>query len=152
MAHAVSFPTRATSEHRGLSFWMKRNLEELAGLRSNPSPDAVHDVRVALRRCRSVASAIEEIDPHPDWQEMRDCARKLFRTLGELRDAQVMIEWVKELHPEDRALKTSLLTGLVKAEESSREQAIQNAGGFDVKRWKELPRTLGARIRRVPAD
>jgi len=152
MAHAVSFPTRATSEHRGLSFWMKRTLEELAGLRSNPSPDAVHDVRVAVRRCRSVASAIEEIDPHPDWQEMRDCARKLFRTLGELRDAQVMIEWVKELHPEDRALKTSLLTGLVKAEESSREQAIQNAGRFDVKRWKELSRTLGARIRRVPAD
>jgi CHAD domain-containing protein len=152
MAHAVSFPTRATSEHRGLAFWMKRSLEELALLRSNPSPDVVHDVRVALRRCRSVASAIEEIDPHPDWQEMRDCARKLFRSLGELRDAQVMIEWLKELHPEDDPLKTSLLAALAKAEESSLEQATENAGRFDAKRWKELSRTLGARIRRVPAD
>src|SRR5579859_2210774 len=109
MAHALPFPSRAPFEHRGLAFWMKRTLEELAVLRSNASPDAVHDVRVALRRCRSVAAAIEEIDPHSDWQEMRDCARKLFRSLGELRDAQVMMEWLKELHPEDDPLKTSLL-------------------------------------------
>jgi CHAD domain-containing protein len=152
MAHALPFPSRAPFEHRGLSFWMKRTLEELAVLRANPSPDAVHDVRVALRRCRSVASAIEEIDPHPDWQEMRDCARKLFRSLGELRDAQVMMEWLKELHPEDDPLKTTLLAALGRIEETAREQALQNAGRFDVKRWKELSRTLGARIRRVPAD
>ncbi len=78
MAHAVSFPSRTPSEHRDLAFWMKRTLEELAELRSNPTADTVHDIRVALRRCRSVAAAIQEIDPHPDWQEMRDCARKLF--------------------------------------------------------------------------
>src|ERR1700747_2240006 len=66
MAFAVSIPSRALSEHRDLAFWMKRALQELAGLRGDASPDAVHDLRVALRRCRSVAAALKEIDPHPD--------------------------------------------------------------------------------------
>jgi CHAD domain-containing protein len=131
---------------------MKRTLEELVELRSNPTADTVHDVRVALRRCRSVAAAIQEIDPHPDWQEMRDCARKLFRSLGDLRDAQVMVEWFKQLHPEDDPLKTSLLASLGKTEESSREEALQNANRFDTKHWRALSRELAARIRRIPAD
>lgn len=152
MAHAVPFPPRGASEHRGLAFWMKRALDELAEFRSNPSPDAVHDVRVALRRCRSVAAAIQEIDPNPDWQEMRHCARKLFRSLGELRDAQVMMEWLKELQPEGDPLKSSLLLALGKTEESTREAATLDADRFDTKRWKELQRVLGARIRLVPPD
>ena len=95
MAHAVSFPTRPPAEHHGLTFWMRRALEELSELRSNPSPHAVHELRVALRRCRSIAAAIEEIDPHAEWKEMRACARKLFRSLGDLRDTHVMTDWLK---------------------------------------------------------
>ncbi len=152
MAHAVSFPSRTPSEHRDLAFWMKRTLEELAELRSNPTADTVHDIRVALRRCRSVAAAIQEIDPHPDWQEMRDCARKLFRSLGELRDCQVMMEWLKQLHPEHDPLNSSLLASLGKTEESSRQEVLQNANRFDVKHWKALSHELGARMRRIPVD
>src|SRR5260370_27513272 len=152
MAHAVSFPSRAPSEHRGLAFWMKRTLDELAELRSKPTSDTVHDLRVALRRCRSVAAAFEEIDPHADWQEMRGCARKLFKSLGQLRDAQVMTEWLNQIHPEEDALKRQLLDSLGKSEESAREKALHQAARFDEKRWRELQRTLGARLRRVPAD
>ena len=50
MAHAFSFPTGAVSEHRGLTFWMNRTLEELSEFRSEPDAHAVHDLRVALRR------------------------------------------------------------------------------------------------------
>lgn len=131
---------------------MKRTLDELAELRSKPTSDAVHDLRVALRRCRSVAAAFEEIDPHADWQEMRGCARKLFKSLGQLRDAQVMTEWLNEIHPEEDALKRQLLDSLGKSEESAREKALHQAARFDVERWRELQRTLGARLRRVPAD
>src|SRR5260370_7195532 len=112
MAHAVSFPSRAPSEHRGLAFWMKRTLDELAELRSKPTSDTVHDLRVALRRCRSVAAAFEEIDPHADWQEMRGCARKLFKSLGQLRDSQVMTEGLNQIHPKENALKRQLLVSL----------------------------------------
>jgi len=83
MAHAVSVPSRAPPEHRDLAHWMKRSIEELAHLRSDLTNESVHDLRVALRRCRSIAATMKEIDPHPDWEEMRECARKLFRSLGE---------------------------------------------------------------------
>src|SRR5271157_4348410 len=78
------------SEHRGLSYWMERALKGLEKVRTSPEPDAVHDLRVALRRCRSVAAVMEEVDPEGSWQEMRKLGRKLFRQLGELRDVQVL--------------------------------------------------------------
>ena len=131
---------------------MKRSLEELSNLRSEVTNDNVHDLRVALRRCRSIAATMEEIDPHPDWEEMRECARKLFRSLGELRDAQVMTEWLNKLHPEEDALKRQMLESLAGAERSAREKARHRAERFDQKRWKKLSRSLRMRIRRVPAD
>src|SRR5215471_11007977 len=102
-------PAGAHVEHRDLSFWMDQVLNELESVRSSASMDAVHDLRVAIRRCRSVAAAIEEIDPDPAWPAMRKAARKLFRALGALRDAQVMNEWVKKLAPETDAVRAHLL-------------------------------------------
>jgi CHAD domain-containing protein len=152
MAHAVPFPSRAPAEHRDLTHWMKRSAEELTKLRSDLTLDSVHDLRVALRRCRSIAAAMQEIDPHPDWEEMRDCARKLFRSIGELRDAHVMTEWLNKLHPEDGAPKQQMLESLASAEKSAKEKAQHRAQRFDQKRWKKLSRSLRARIRRVPPD
>jgi CHAD domain-containing protein len=152
MAHAVSFPARVSAEHRGLAFWMKRTLEELANLRSEIGTENVHDLRVALRRCRSIATVLEEADPHPDWEEMRDCARKLFRSLGDLRDAHVMAEWLNKLHPEEDALKSRLLELLAAAEKTAQEKALHRAARFDQKRWKKLARSLNRRVRRVPPD
>ena len=152
MAHAVSFPSGAPAEHRDLAHWMKRSVEELANLRSELTSDNVHDLRVALRRCRSIGTAMEEIDPHPDWEEMRDCARKLFRALGELRDSHVMTDWLNKLHPEEGSFKRQILDSLANAEKSALENAQHRAGRFDQKRWKKLSRSLRARIRRVPLD
>src|SRR5437879_13776728 len=82
------------AEQRGLTYWMKRVLEELEEVRLAPEADAVHDLRVALRRCRSLAAVMEEVDPDPGWPEMREIGRKLGRQLGELRDRQELEEWV----------------------------------------------------------
>src|SRR5213076_384690 len=79
-------PSGSHPEHRGLSFWMDRVINELENVRSSPDPDAIHDLRVAIRRCRSVAAAMEEVDPDPAWPAMRKLQRKLFRGLGALRD------------------------------------------------------------------
>jgi len=131
---------------------MKRTLELLADLRSNPTADIVHDLRVAIRRCRSVAAAIEEIDPHPDWAEMRESARKLFRSMGALRDAQVMAEWLKELQPQDDPLKGRLLQSLAGNEQQALKKALHQATRFDETRWRELGPALNARLSRVPAE
>lgn len=135
-----------------MTFWMKRTLEEVAELRSNPTEDTVHDLRVALRRCRSVASTMAEIDPHPDWEEMRDGARELFRSLGKLRDTEVMEEWLKELHAEEDLRKRLALISLAATEETVRKKALHSAGRFDTKRWSELMHSLQSRMRLVPID
>src|SRR6266478_6334992 len=147
---AVYSKRGSRSEHRGLSFWMHRVLEELANVRSSPDSDAVHDLRVAIRRCRSLASVMEEVDPDPAWPEMRKVARKLFRGLGALRDAQVMIEWVKKLAPETDAVRAHLQASFESSEPKLRENALRLAGKFDQKTWKRLERTLRQRSRLVP--
>lgn len=91
MSTVTPLSAGAHAEHRDLSFWMDQVLKELDSVRSSPDMDAVHDLRVAIRRCRSVAAAMEEVDPDPAWPVMRKTARKLFRALGALRDAQVKI-------------------------------------------------------------
>jgi len=152
MAFAVAIPARALPEHRDLAFWMKRTLEELAELRADPTADSVHDLRVALRRCRSLGTAVSEIDPHADWEEMRGHARKLFRSMGELRDAQIMQEWLREIQPHDDAIKSALIALLQREQETAQVKALRLAGRFDEKRWSELARTLRARLRKIPAD
>lgn len=152
MAFAVSIPTRDLPEHRDLAFWMKRTLEELAELRSNPSVDCVHDFRVALRRCRSVAAAVAEIDPHPEWEEIKSCARKVFRSMGELRDAQIAEEWLNKILPEADSLKFLMLDSVRKTQEAALAKALRFAERFDGERWAELAKVLPARLRKIPAD
>ncbi len=57
----VKAPVRV--ERRALSETMDKVRAELDKVRSNPDPDNVHDLRVAIRRCRSVATVFEEVDP-----------------------------------------------------------------------------------------
>jgi exopolyphosphatase/guanosine-5'-triphosphate,3'-diphosphate pyrophosphatase len=59
--------------------------------------DAVHDLRVALRRCRSLADGLMAIDSDSSWKDMKKAGKKLFQALGELRDMQVMQEWIDKL-------------------------------------------------------
>lgn len=130
---------------------MDQVLKELDSVRSSPDMDAVHDLRVAIRRCRSVASAMEEIDPDPAWPTMRKTARKLFRALGALRDAQVMNEWVKKLGPENDPVRAHLQASFESKEPQLRDAALRAATKFDAKLWKRLARALRQRNRLAPA-
>ena len=128
---------------------MERVLKELDEVRSAPDVDAVHDLRVALRRCRSLAAVMEEVDPDPGWPEMRKIGRKLFRQLGELRDTQVLEEWVDKLGSENDAVRERLLAHLRKNESEEKEAALRAAGKFDAKAWRSHERVLGHRARVV---
>jgi len=151
MATVTTLSSGSRPEHRGLSFWMDRVIKEMENLRSSPDTDAVHDLRVAIRRCRSVAAVMEEVDPDPAWPAMRKVARKLFRGLGALRDAQVMDEWVKKLAPETDPVRMHLQTAFESNEPSLRENALRVVDKFDQKSWKRLERALRQRSRLVPA-
>jgi CHAD domain-containing protein len=139
-------------EYRGLVYWMERVLKELDAVYAAPDPDAVHDLRVAIRRCRSLAAVMEEVDPDPAWPAMRKLGRKLFRELGELRDIQVLEDWIKNLAGETDPIRVKLLASFAARENELREAALKVAGKFDQKAWKKLERVLGTRARRVPPD
>lgn len=91
----------------GLRYWMVRVLEECERVSADFSADPVHDLRVALRRCRSMADGLIAIDPDPDWKAMKKAGKKLFQRLGALRDVQVMMEWIEKLHRVERALPSA---------------------------------------------
>src|SRR5260370_16076151 len=116
MTTVPPFPPSPHREHRGLSFGMDGVIKELETVRSSPDTDAVHDLRVAIRRCRSVAAAMGEVDPDPAWTAMRKVARKLFRGLGALRDAQVINDWVRKLAPETDPVRAHLQTAFESSE------------------------------------
>jgi CHAD domain-containing protein len=147
-----STATGSRGEIRGLNYWMERVLKELEVVRSAPDPDAVHDLRVALRRCRSVAAVMQEVDPDPAWPEMRKLGKKLFRQLGELRDTQILEEWTKKLGTEADPIRERMLGVFEANEKEQQEAALRAVDKFDQKSWKKLARRLQRRSRLVPAD
>jgi CHAD domain-containing protein len=115
-------------------------------------PEAVHRLRVALRRCRSLAALMEEVDPHPDWAEMRGLSRKLFRRLGALRDTQVLEDWITKLTPADDAVRAALMKVLEDREVEPRASVRRAVRQFDRRAWKRLTLTLDRRARLVPPN
>jgi CHAD domain-containing protein len=98
---------KIASKTTGLRYWMLRALEECDHVSSGFSADPVHDLRVSLRRCRSMADGLIAIDPDPGWKAMRKAGKQLFQNLGSLRDIQVMMEWIDKIwidqDPTDKA-------------------------------------------------
>jgi len=142
----------SSPEHRDLAHWMQRVLKELDLLQSAPEKDVVHDLRVAIRRCRSIAAVMREIDPAPAWHEMRSLPKKLFRKLGELRDTQIMDEWVAGHGAENDKLRVALHAFFHESEPKLQQEALRLAAKFDDKRWQRLEGKLLKRVRLVPPE
>jgi CHAD domain-containing protein len=149
----ASHPQQTDGSRRfGLRFWMQRVLKECVRVEKDFPADAVHDLRVALRRCRSLARGMEEIDQDRAWQEMSRAGRKLFRRLGALRDLQVLADWTSKLRPKDDAAGQALLDTLAAREPELREEAAAALKRFDVKEWQHWSRLLAERVRRLAPD
>jgi CHAD domain-containing protein len=139
-------------ERRDLFESMDKVRAELDKVRSNPDPDNVHDLRVAIRRCRSVALLFEEVDPDAAWPETRKTTKKLFRALGAMRDAHVMEDWVKKLAPASDPVRVQMHSSFQTEEPELRSEVLRMAGKFDEKEWKGLQRRLRQRVRVLPVS
>ena len=124
-------PIESTKKKSGLAFWMHRVLEECDRASVAFEPDPVHDLRVALRRCTSMADGIAAIDPDPAWKEMKKAGKRLFRRLGELRDVHVMQEWVHQLDSPNDPVTAPLLQSVAIREIPLQQEAVQALGEFD---------------------
>lgn len=133
----------------GLAFWMERVLEECDRASVNFAPDPVHDLRVALRRCRSMADGLRAVDPDPALKQMKKAGKELFRRLGELRDVQVMEEWVHHFDSPGDAVTSKLLEFLALRETQWKQEAARALPEFDRKQWRKWSRTLPRRTARL---
>jgi CHAD domain-containing protein len=133
----------------GLALWMERVLEECDRASLDFSADPVHDLRVALRRCRSMADGLLVMDPNPAWKEMKKAGKRLFRQLGGLRDAQVMGEWVHRLGDPDDPVTNVLLQFLASREAHLKQQAALALQEFDRKQWRRWVTSLPRRAARM---
>jgi CHAD domain-containing protein len=88
---------KAPAKTAGLRYWMLRTLEECDHVSTEFAADPVHDLRVSLRRCRSMADGMMAMDPDPSWKAMKKAGKQLFQRLGALRDVQIMMEWIEKL-------------------------------------------------------
>ncbi len=110
----MTVPAKTT----GLRYWMLRVLHECEHVSTDFGADPVHDLRVALRRCRSMADGMMAMDPDPAWKAMKKAGKRLFQSLGELRDVQIMMEWLEKLQPRPVRVGAADSAGLPPAAES----------------------------------
>ncbi len=152
MALTISLPSNHPARGVGLELWMDRVVERADQVRNTWDADGVHDLRVALRRCRTIADALSEVNPGPGWRKLKRTSRDLFRALGELRDTQVKQARVKTLGPPGDPLRKQMLRLLSRREKKQRESAELALDGFDRKEWKKLTRKLTSKAKFFPAN
>ena len=134
---------------RGIGYWMERVVAEAEKTRADFAADPVHDLRVALRRCRSMAESFRAIDPDPAWNKMRKAGKAVFSALGELRDCQVLMEWIAKLSGKDDDAGGKLMAHCLSREEQLKSAAAEVLAAFDARQWLRWAQTLEARARRV---
>ncbi len=151
----VSLTPAIAKPKLGLRAWMERVLVECDRAAAGFDADPVHDLRVALRRCRSLADGLIALDPDSSWKDMKKAGRKLFRALGELRDMQVMQEWIEKLGDPNGVtslndpVASKLLAHVHAREAVCKQLAFKDLEQFDRKQWRQWSRSLPHRASRV---
>lgn len=164
MSTAASHPP-VPAVTTGLRYWMDQVLEQCDRAERNFDVDPVHDLRVSFRRCRSLADGLIALDPSPEWKKMKRAGRKLFQSLGQLRDVQVMMEWVDKLSPAPPKsgdavdlgalsfqpaaardpVAAALHEGFRRQEQEHKLTARAALDAFDRKQWRQWSHRLPAR-------
>jgi inorganic triphosphatase YgiF len=67
-----------------------------ASLRESDDPEAIHQMRVALRRLRAALAMFKRVIPCPEFELFRAEARDLATTMGTARDCDALRELVEE--------------------------------------------------------
>ncbi|HET7440409.1 MAG TPA: CHAD domain-containing protein [Terriglobales bacterium] len=150
MSSAPNLAREVNSRRKsGLGHWMSRVLKEADKAVPDLDPDPVHDLRVALRRCRSMADGLGVIDADKSWKKMKKLGKPLFQALGELRDVQVMKDWIEQLGSAEDDATRILRTHTETQEAQLKQQALQALEQFDRAQWKTWRRELARRAARI---
>src|ERR1700741_190621 len=149
MAQTITLPVSVLAKNDALEKWMQRVLNRGQKVRKTWSAADVHDLRVALRKCRTMADALTDTNPSPGWNKLKRSSKKIFHALGELRDIQVEQEWVGKLFPATDA-RMQLLKRLRVLESEHLQETKKDLDHFDRKEWRKLSRKLRAKADMFP--
>lgn len=152
MTIMASIPATISAKPAGLEEWMNRVTERAAKAQDGFDADDVHDLRVALRRCRTMADAFSEVNPSPGWRKLKKATGSVFHDLGDLRDVQVMSNLLKKFGPARDPVRRHLFRMLSAKEKKARAAADEALASFDRKEWKRLARKLGPKARFFPLE
>jgi len=149
MAQTIPLPVHVLAKNDAFEKWMERVLKRAQKVRKTWAATDVHDLRVALRRCRTMADALTDTNPSPGWNKLKKGSKKVFHTLGELRDIQVEQEWAKKLFPATES-RIQLLKLLRVLEKGRLQEAQKELDDFDRKEWRKLCRKLSPKAEIFP--
>ena len=136
----------------GLARWMARARKMCKKASKEPNADNIHDLRTALRRCLAIESALSECDPHPDWKKVKRAGKKLLKNLGELRDSQVLLDWLGKLEVAKDGLGEALKMSVEQEQKHLKTAVLKALGDFDQQKWKTWEETLAPRAALVAPD
>jgi len=126
---------------------MDRVVKALRPARSSADDaEAIHDLRAAIRRCRSIATVMAEVDGDRSWQALRRLPRSLFRALGALRDLQVLEASVERLTSPGDPIRSALLRRLRTGQAGRRKDVRRAIRAFDRRAWARLAGRVSRRI------
>src|SRR5438445_13183902 len=114
---------RVSPASQALERSIRRALRNQKRAQKKLKTDPVHDFRVALRRCRSLAEGLSAIDPDPVWRRLRKAAKRQQRALSDLRDVHVLTSWLKPLHLTSGPVGRALASYFKKHERRARREA-----------------------------
>lgn len=134
---------------RGIAYWMERVVVEREKASRTFDADAVHDLRVALRRCRSMAEGFQNLNGDPAWGKMRKAGKTVFSSLGELRDTQVQLEWMERLRSDCPPVAERLKSHCLQREAELKTNASQVVEKFDTQRWQQWTQKLDKLVQGV---
>ena len=149
MANTHILPAQKV-ERLGLAHFMRRALKECERTARDFDAESVHDLRVALRRSRTIADGLASVIPDKQLRAVKKASKNLFGALGTLRDIQVMEEWLRKLSPEDDAIKAKLSGELATQEIQAKTAAARELAEFDTRKWRRWARSLSDKSRAIP--
>jgi CHAD domain-containing protein len=152
MAQTISLPANGSAKRIGFQLWMNRVVEMTDAVQHGWKADDVHDLRVALRRCRTMADALSAVNPDRGWKKLKKDSRELFHALGALRDMHVEQDWVKKLSESSDPVRKHLLKTLGQAESKQQKEAEKALDAFDSKSWQKWSQKLSHKAQFFPVN
>ena len=106
---------------------LKRLAHRLSQAASSPHPDAVHDLRVAIRRFQQFLRVFRQFLPDRTARKIRRRLRKIMKSAGEVRNRDIA---AKLLRQTDRTSSLELSTRLARKRRQAEQDLIDRLNGL----------------------